>query len=70
VLVSKHKQHAPSDQVRTEFLPHHVPQSPMDLVAVKLVFERLFEAFQCPCQAARIDTSAGADAQPGKRLQA
>jgi hypothetical protein len=70
VLVSKHKQHAPSDQVRTEFLPHHVPQSPMGLVAVKLVFERLFEAFQCPSQAARTDTSAGADAQPGKRLQA
>jgi hypothetical protein len=38
VLVFKRKQHAPSDQVTTELFPHHVPQSPLSLVAVKLVF--------------------------------
>jgi hypothetical protein len=68
VLVSKRKQHAPSDQVTTELLPHHVPRSPLGLVAVKLVFGHLFEAFQCLTQAARTDTSAGADTQPMKRL--
>jgi hypothetical protein len=70
VLVSKRKQHASSDQVTTKLLPHHVPQSHLGLVAVKLVFGRLFEAFQHPSQAARTDTSAGADTQPAKRLRA
>jgi hypothetical protein len=37
---------------------------------VELVFRRLFEALQCPTQAAQIDTSAGADTQPAKRLRA
>jgi hypothetical protein len=40
----------------------------MCLVAVKLVFGCLFEAFQRPSQAARTDTSAGADTQPVKRV--
>jgi hypothetical protein len=70
MLVSKHKQLGPSDQVAIELLPHHVPQSSLGLVAVKLIFGRLFEAFQCPSQAARTDTSAGADTQPAKRLRA
>jgi hypothetical protein len=69
VLVSKHKQHAPSDQVTTELFPHHVPRSPLGLVAVKFVFGRLFEAFQCLSQATRTDTSAGADTQSAKRLR-
>jgi hypothetical protein len=45
VLVSKRKQPAPSNQVTTEFFPHHVPRSPLGFVVVKLVFWRLFEAF-------------------------
>jgi hypothetical protein len=69
LLVSKHKQPTPSDQVTTELLPHHVPQSPLGLVVVKLIFGCLFEAFQCLTQAARTDTSAGADTQPAKRLR-
>jgi hypothetical protein len=64
VLVSKHKQHAPSDQVITELFPHHVPRSPLGLV-----FGRLFEAFQHLSQAARTDTSARADTQSAKRLR-
>jgi hypothetical protein len=69
VLVCKRKQLAPSDQVITELFPHPVPQNPLGLVAVKLVFERLFKAFQCLSQAAKIDTSAGADTQPAKKLR-
>jgi hypothetical protein len=36
----------------------------------RLTFWRLFEAFQCLTQAARADTSAGANTQPAKRLWA
>jgi hypothetical protein len=70
VLISKRKHHAPSDQVTTELFQHHVPRSPLGLVAVKLIFGCLFEAFQRLTQAARTDTSAGADTQPAKRLRA
>jgi hypothetical protein len=67
VLASKRKQPAPSDQVITEFFPHHVPRYSPDLVAVKIVFGCLFKALQRPTQAAKIDSSAGADIQPAKR---
>jgi hypothetical protein len=70
VLTYKRKQHAPSDQVMTELFLHHVPCYSLGLVAVKLVFGHLFEALQHPTQAAKIDTSAGADIQPAKRLRA
>jgi hypothetical protein len=70
VLVSKHKQHVSSDQVTTELFPHHAPRRSLGLVAARLIFWRLFEAFQHLAQAARIDTSAGADTQPAKRLWA
>jgi hypothetical protein len=70
VLASKHKQSVPSDQVTTELFPHRVPRCSPSLVVVKLVFGRLFEALQRPTQAAKIDTSAEADIQPGKRLWA
>jgi hypothetical protein len=69
VLASKRKQHAPSDRVTTELFLHHAPRSSLGLVEVKLIFGRLFEALQHPAQAAQIDTSAGADTQPAKRLQ-
>jgi hypothetical protein len=70
VFASKRKQSAPSDQVTTELFPHHAPHSSPGLIEVKLVFGRLFEALQHPAQAAQIDTSAGADTQPAKRLRA
>jgi hypothetical protein len=70
VLASKRKQHAPSDQVTTEFFPHHVPRCSLGLVAVKLVFGRLFEALQHLTHVVKIDTSAGADIHPAKRLRA
>jgi hypothetical protein len=69
VLSSKRKQHVPSDQVTTELFPHRVPRCSRGLVAIKLVFGLLFEALQCPTQTVKIDTSAGADIQPAKRLR-
>jgi hypothetical protein len=70
VLASKRKQSAPFDQVTTQLFPNHAPRSSLGLVEVKLVFGRLFEALQHPAQAAQMDTSARADTQPAKRLQA
>jgi hypothetical protein len=70
VLASKHKQFVPSDQVTTQLFPHHAPHSSPGLVEVKLVSGCLFEALQHPAQAAQMDTSAGADTQPAKRLRA
>jgi hypothetical protein len=70
VLASKHKQPTPSDQVTTKLFPHHAPHCSPGLVEVKLVFGHLFEALQCLTQAAMINTSTGADAQPAKRLWA
>jgi hypothetical protein len=61
VLSSKRKQHAPSDQVIIELFPHHAPCCFLGLVAVKLIFGRIFEALQRPTQAAQLDISAGAD---------
>jgi hypothetical protein len=69
VLVSKHKQHVSSDQVTIELFPHHAPQRSLSLVAARLFFWRLFEVFQCLAQAARTNTSAGANTQPTKRLR-
>jgi hypothetical protein len=69
MLASKRKQRVPSDQVTTELFPHHAPRCSLGLVAVKLVFGHLFEALQHITQATGIDTSAGADTQPVKRLR-
>jgi hypothetical protein len=70
VLVSKRKEPASSDQVTIELFPHHAPRCSLGLVAARLIFWRLFEAFQCLTQAVRTDTSAWADTQPDKRLRA
>jgi hypothetical protein len=70
VLASKCKQSAPSNQVITELFPHYVPCCSLGLVTTKLVFGCLFEALQCLTQAAKIDTSVGANTQPAKRLRA
>jgi hypothetical protein len=69
VLVSKRKQPASSDQVTTKLFPHYSPRHSMGLVAARLVFWRLFEVFQCLAQAARTDTSGGADNQPAKNFE-
>jgi hypothetical protein len=70
VLDSKRKQPVSSDQVTTELFPHHAPRRSLGLVAARLVFWSLFEAFKHLTQAARTDTSAGADTQLAKRLRA
>jgi hypothetical protein len=56
--------------VTIELFPRPASRCSLSLVAVKLVFRRLFEALQHPTQVAQIDTSAGADTQPDKRLRA
>jgi hypothetical protein len=48
VLASKRKQHAPSDQVTTELLPHHAPRSSSGLVDVKLVFGAYLKLYNAP----------------------
>jgi hypothetical protein len=48
LLASKHKQPTPLvDQVMThiELPPYHGTQSPLSLVAIEIIFGRLFEAF-------------------------
>jgi hypothetical protein len=68
MLVTKCKQPVSSDQVITELFPYHALRHSLDLVAARLVFWHLFKIFQCLTQAARDDTSAGADTQLAKRL--
>jgi hypothetical protein len=70
VLVSKRKQPASSDQVTIEHFPHHAPRHSLGLVVIRPIFWCLFEVFQSLAQAARTDTSAGADTQPAERLRA
>jgi hypothetical protein len=70
VLVSKCKQHASSDQVITELFSHYAPQRSLGLAAVRLIFQRLFEAFQRLGEAVRTDTSSRAATQLDKRLRA
>jgi hypothetical protein len=48
VLVSKRKQHAPSDQVIIELPPYRGPRSPLDLVAVEFVFGTYLKLFDTP----------------------
>jgi hypothetical protein len=53
-----------------ELHPYRRPRSLLDLVAVEIVFGRLFEAFQHSSQAASAGTSAGADTQLPKKERA
>jgi hypothetical protein len=71
MLSTKHKQDKPPvGQVIIELAPYRGPRSPLDLVAVEHIFERLFKAFQHVSQSARIGTSAGDDAPSSKRARA
>jgi hypothetical protein len=45
VLVFKHKQPASSDQVTTELFSNHAPRHSLGLIAARLIFWCLFEAF-------------------------
>jgi hypothetical protein len=56
--------------VTTELFPHHAPRGSLGLVAARLVFWCLFEAFQRLTQAARTDTSAGLTLSQPKTLGA
>jgi hypothetical protein len=40
------------------------PRGPLNLVAIEIIFGRLFEAFRCTSQAVSTGSSAGGDAQP------
>jgi hypothetical protein len=69
--VPKRKQALSStDQVMTqiELPPYRGPRSPLDLIVVKIIFGRLFEAFRCISQATSTGTLAGDDIQPWKKM--
>jgi hypothetical protein len=53
-----------------ELPPYRGPQSPLNLVAIEIIFGRLFEAFQNTSQAISAGTSAGADNQLTKKAWA
>jgi hypothetical protein len=69
-LASKRKQPTPStDQVTShiELPPYCGPRSPLDLVAIEIVFGHLFEAFRHTSQAIGTGTLAGLDTQLAKK---
>jgi hypothetical protein len=51
-----------------ELPPYRGPHSPLDLVAIEIIFGRLFEVFQHTTQATGTATSAGDDIQPQKKM--
>jgi hypothetical protein len=68
----KCKQSKPSvDQVMTqiELPPYRGPRSPLDLVAIEIIFECLFESFQHASQDVGVGTSARGVAQPVKKTR-
>jgi hypothetical protein len=72
-LSSKRKLATPSpNQVMThiELPPYCEPRSPLNLVAIEIIFGRLFEAFQHTSQAISTGTSTGVDTQLAKKMRA
>jgi hypothetical protein len=61
----------PADQLMTQIdlPPYHGPQSPLNLVVVEIIFERLFEAFRHASQGAGAGTLVGGAAQPAKKTR-
>jgi hypothetical protein len=53
--------------IQFEHALYHGPQSPLDLVAVKIIFGCLFEDFQHASRAARTGTLADDDTLPVKK---
>jgi hypothetical protein len=52
-----------------ELPSYHGPQSPLDLVAIEIIFGRLFKAFRHASQTAGAGTSVGGAAQPVKKTR-
>jgi hypothetical protein len=52
-----------------ELPPYREPRSPLDLVAVEIIFGHLFEAFQRVSQDAGTDISARDNIPPRKKLR-
>jgi hypothetical protein len=59
-----------TNQVMThiELPPYHRPHSPLDLVVIKIIFGRIFEAFQHISQAATTSATADDNGRPPKKL--
>jgi hypothetical protein len=57
------------DQVMNQIVlpPYREPRSPLDLVAIEIIFGHLFEAFQRTSQAAGTSSSVSGDTQPLKK---
>jgi hypothetical protein len=53
-----------------ELPPYHGPKSPLDLVAIEIIFGRLFEAFRHTSQAVGAESSIGGDTPPLKKKRA
>jgi hypothetical protein len=53
-----------------ELPPYHGPKSPLDLVAIEIIFGHLFEAFRRTSQAVGVESSIGGDTQPLKKKRA
>jgi hypothetical protein len=56
--------------IQIELPPYCRPQSPLDLVAIEIIFGHIFEAFGHASQATDTGTSTGDDTQPLKRTHA
>jgi hypothetical protein len=54
---------------QVELPPCHGPRSPLDVVAIKIIFGRIFESFQQISQVATIGTTSADDNKPLKRLR-
>jgi hypothetical protein len=70
-LSSKRKLATPSPNpvmTHIELPPYFESRSPLNLVAIEIIFGRLFEAFQHTSQAISTGTSAGVDTQLAKKM--
>jgi hypothetical protein len=59
-----------SDQVmiQIELPPYYIPHSPLDLVAIEIIFGLLFEAFRRVSQGTGTGTSTGTNIPPQKKM--
>jgi hypothetical protein len=53
---------------QVELPPYCGPHSPLDLVAIEIIFGRIFEAFQQISQVAAIGATPAADNRPLKKI--
>jgi hypothetical protein len=52
---------------QVELPPYHSPRSPLDLVAIEIIFGHIFEAFRLISQATTANAMATDDDKPSKR---